>query len=196
MVAGAGSGSSQASYGTGGRARAAWPSATLPPSILAPSMAAARSSLRIRPFGLADAPAVEPWLAAPGLQVPPGPRGRGWAARVLAAANSAAIIAEIEGRPVGFLRLAISPDDVGELTLAVAPTARRRGVGGRLRAAALDKARSRGLRALDAAVDAANTPALAFFAAHGFEAQRSVGGHDVLRRFVHDAADAEPLDIG
>jgi ribosomal-protein-alanine N-acetyltransferase len=159
-------------------------------------MAAARSSLRIRPFGLADAPAIEPWLAAPGLQVPPGPRGRGWAARVVAAANSAAIVAEIDDRLVGFLRLSIGPDEIGELTLAVAPAARRRGVGGRLLAAALDKARGRGLRALDAAVDAANAPALAFFAAHGFEAQRSVGGHDVLRRFVHDAADAEPLDIG
>lgn len=174
----------------------AWSSAARPSSIRTPPMAAARSSLRIRPFGLADAPAVEPWLAAPGLQVPPGPRGRGWAARVVAAANSAAIVAEIDGRPVGFLRLSIGPDDVGELTLAVAPAARRRGVGSRLLAAALDKARGRGLRALDAAVDAANTPALAFFAAHGFEAQRSVGGHDLLRRLVHDAADAEPLDIG
>lgn len=159
-------------------------------------MAAARSVLRIRPFGLADATAVEPWLAAPGLRVPPGAGGRGWAARVLAAADSAAVVAESEGRPVGFLRLVVGPDGIGELTLAVAPAARRRGVAGRLLAAALDTARNRGVRALDAAVDVANAPALAFFAAHGFEPQRSVGGHALLRRHVHDAADAEPLDIG
>lgn len=195
MLAGPRSASSQASQG--GTWAAPW-RARQRVSVASRALMAAAASfrLRIRPFGLADAPAIEPWLDAPGLQVPPGARGRGWAARVLAAANSAALVAEADGRPLGFLRLVVGPDDIGELTVAVAPAARRRGVGGRLLQAALERAQDRGLRALDAAVDVNNAPALAFFAAYGFEPQRSVGGHALLRRLVHDAADAEPLDIG
>jgi ribosomal-protein-alanine N-acetyltransferase len=151
--------------------------------------------LYVRPFAAADAPVVEPWLDAPGLAVPPGRRWA-WAERLLAEAPRCALVAALGDRPVGFLRYDPGPDGVAELTIAVAPTARRRGVGAELLGTALELARAGGLRALDAAVDRSNEPALAFFAAHGFERERPCGDRIVLRRLVHAAHDAEPLDVG
>lgn len=159
-------------------------------------MAAAETRLHIRPFALADAAAVEPWLAAPGLFVPPGAGGGVWAARLLAAPGVEALVAASPQRPVGFARLAQSPDGVAELTLAVAPAARRAGVGSALLAAALARARQCGAHAVDAAIDVANGPALAFFVGHGFERERRVGDHLVLRRLLHAVDGARPLDIG
>jgi ribosomal protein S18 acetylase RimI-like enzyme len=149
----------------------------------------------VRPFAAADAAAIEPWLDAPGLMRPPGSR-RQWAERLATDARVRGFVAERAGRPVGFLRYDPGPDGVAELTLAVAPAARRRGVGRTLLVAALQLARAGGLRALDAAIDVQNEPALAFFADHGFERQRPCGERVVLRRLVHATADAEPLDIG
>lgn len=150
--------------------------------------------LYVRPFEAADAPVVEPWLDAPGLSVPPG-RRLAWAQRLLAEAPRCGLVAALGDRPVGFLRYDPGPDGVAELTIAVAPDARRRGVGAELVAAALDLARASGMRALDAAVDRSNEPALAFFAAHGFERERPCGERVVLRRLVHASHDAEPLDV-
>lgn len=152
-------------------------------------------SVEVRPFAAADAVAVEPWLDAPGLMRPPGPR-RQWAERLAGAERTRGMVAVRSGRPVGFLRYDPGPDGVAELTIAVAPTERRRGVGQALLAAALQLARASGARALDAAIDLQNEAALAFFAGHGFERQRPCGDRVVLRRLVHATADAEPLDIG
>lgn len=160
-----------------------------------PSSPSSTEPLYVRPFEAADAPVVEPWLAAPGLAVPPGRRWS-WAERLLAEAPRCGLVAAVGDRPVGFLRYDPGPDGVAELTIAVAPNARRRGVGGELLAAALGLARGGGVRALDAAVDRQNEPAMAFFAAHGFERERPCGDRVVLRRLVHASHDADPLDVG
>ncbi|MBM3974772.1 MAG: GNAT family N-acetyltransferase [Planctomycetes bacterium] len=158
-------------------------------------MSFATEPVGVRAFAAADARAVEPWLDAPGLMRPPGSRRR-WAERLASDPRVRGFVAECAGRPLGFLRYDPGPDGVAELTIAVAPTARRRGVGRALVAAALQLARAGGLRALDAAIDLQNAAALAFFGAHGFERERPCGDRLVLRRLVHTTAGAKPLDIG
>lgn len=158
-------------------------------------MPASTEPIDVRPFAAADAVAVEPWLDAPGLMRPPGSRRR-WAERLASDPRVRGFVAERAGVPMGFLRYDPGPDGVAELTIAVAPKARRRGIGRALLAAALQLARAGGLRALDAAIDLQNGPALAFFSDHAFERQRPCGERVVLRRLVHATADAEPLDIG
>jgi L-amino acid N-acyltransferase YncA len=119
--------------------------------------------LNLRPFVLADAGAVEPWLDGPGLSLPPGQARRQWPQRLLADARIVALVAEAHGRRIGFVRLDCGPDRVAEVTLVVAPGCRRFGFGREMFVAALHRARRLGLRALVACIDVANAAALSFF---------------------------------
>jgi GNAT superfamily N-acetyltransferase len=158
-------------------------------------MSEANRSLTLRPFVLADARAIEPWLESPGLSLPGGQAGRSWPQRLLADARIVALIAEANGRRIGFVRLDCGPDRVAEVTLVVAPACRRYGFGSAMFRAALHRARRLGMRGLVALIDAQNVPALAFFADQGFAADGTVGDRIRMRRLVHAGDQAAPLDI-
>ena len=149
----------------------------------------------LRPFVLADAGSVEPWLVGPGLSVPPGQASRDWPQRLLANARIVARIGDVGGRSIGFLRLDCGPDHIAELTLVVAPECRRLGYGGRMLQEALRDARNRGMRRIDAIVHVGNQSALQFFLAQDFERVGSVGNRLRLSRLLHAAAHAVPLDV-
>lgn len=153
------------------------------------------SPLRTRPFAVADAGAVEPWLAAPGLSVPAGSLRHQWPQRLVADARIVALVGEAAGRRIGFVRLDCGPDRVGEITLVIAPEARRHGHGSALFAAALTHARRLGLHALVACVDLRNAQALAFFQELGFVRDHLAGDRLVLRRHVHADGGQPPLWI-
>jgi RimJ/RimL family protein N-acetyltransferase len=151
--------------------------------------------LRVRPFRLDDAGAVEPWLTGPGLSLPGGTARTTWPQRLLADARIVAQVAEAGGSRVGFVRLDCGPDRVAELTLVVAPEVRRRGLGKAMFAAALERARRLGLRRLVAIVDLGNQPALAFFAELGFVHDGLLADRLRLVRLVHAGDHQRPLDI-
>jgi len=151
--------------------------------------------LRLRPFALADAKAIESWLDGPGLSVPAGRLRSQWPARLLADTRIRASIAVSRGKRLGCVRLDCGPDQIAEMTLVVAPGARRSGCGSAMFVAALHQARRLGLRALIACIDLANQPALAFFAAQGFVQDGMVGDRIRMRRLVHAGVHSAPLDI-
>lgn len=72
----------------------------------------------------------------------------------------------------GFVLARVAADEAEILSLAVAPTARRQGLGAALLAAAMAEARARGATAMFLEVAATNRPALALYARAGF---REVG---------------------
>jgi RimJ/RimL family protein N-acetyltransferase len=149
----------------------------------------------LRPFALADAGTVEPWLVGPGLSVPAGQASRDWPQRLLADPRIVARIAETGGHGVGFVRLDCGPDRVGELTIVVAPECRRRGHGKALLEEALRHARRLGLHRVVAVVDVGNQPALQFFGGQSFERDGIVGDRIRLSRLVHAGEGQRPLDI-
>ena len=151
--------------------------------------------LRLRPFVLADAEAVEPWLSSPGLSLPAGQLRRDWPKHLLADARIVALIAEMRGRRVGFVRLDCGADRIAEITMVIAPECRRLGWGRALFAAALGKARTLGLRGFVAYIDHGNEPALEFFAEMGFVADGTVGDRVRMQRFVHAGEGQPPLDV-
>jgi GNAT superfamily N-acetyltransferase len=153
------------------------------------------SPLRTRPFAIADARAVEPWLDAPGLSRPAGSLRHEWPHRLLADSRIVALVGEADGRRIGFVRLDCGPDRVGEVTLVIAPEGRRRGHGSALFLAALKEARRLGLHALVACIDLQNAPALSFFQEQGFVRDHLVGDRLVLRRLVHAGEQQPPLWI-
>lgn len=82
--------------------------------------------------------------------------------------TSIALVMRDDARPIAF---AIGMAVVGELeiaTIAVAPDARRRGVGRALLRALLVSARARGVTRAFLEVRASNAAAIALYAAHGF----------------------------
>lgn len=153
-------------------------------------------SLRLRPFALADGPVVEPWLDGPGLSLPGGQLRREWPRHLVGNARIVALIAERAGQHLGFVRLDCGPDRIAEITLVVAPAARRAGFGSAMFFAALLHARQLGLRGFVACIDIGNAPALAFFAEQGFVQDGLVGERIRMRRLVHACDHAAPLDIG
>lgn len=163
------------------------------------------AAVQLRPFGLADADAVEPWLSGPGLSLPGGNLRREWPQRLLADQRIVASIGIVAGGGagggpggdlrVGLVRLDCGPDLVAEVTLVVAPGCRRHGVGSAMFGAALRQARRLGLRRLVVNVDLMNGPALAFFAAQGFEQEGLAGNRVRMSRIVHACDHASPLDI-
>jgi [ribosomal protein S18]-alanine N-acetyltransferase len=68
----------------------------------------------------------------------------------------------------GMVLARVAADEAEILTLAVAPAARRQGIGRRLLAAAMQAAAQRGATALHLEVAAANAAALALYQAAGF----------------------------
>jgi GNAT superfamily N-acetyltransferase len=149
----------------------------------------------LRPFELADARKVEPWLTGPGLSLPSGRAQRDWPQRLLADTRIVAGIAEANGREVGFVRLDCGPDMVAELTMVIAPDCRRCGLGRAMFEAALRQAGRRGIRRFLALVDIGNQPALQFFAALGFENDGVIGDRVRMSRIVHAGGDQVPLYI-
>lgn len=169
----------------------------MPAPTIAPSrrMSQLASPLQVRPFCLTDAVAVEPWLTGPGLSLPGGAARTNWPQRLLADSHILAQVAECGGRQVGFVRLDCGPDRIAEITLVVAPEARRRGLGRTLFLAALAQARRRWLWRLVAVVDLGNQPALTFFQELGFEPDGLLGDRLRLSRLVHAGDHQRPLVI-
>ena len=149
----------------------------------------------MRPFRLADAAAVEPWLDAPGLSLPPGALRTDWAARMIADAHILARVAVRRGQIVAFARLDCGPDRVAEVTLCVAPEYRRQGLGRAVLEAVVQEARQRGLRRLQAMVEPRSQESLQFFSACGFEEDGVLGGRWRLSRIVHTGDSQLPLEI-
>ncbi len=153
-------------------------------------------AIHVRPFCLADARSVEPWLQGGGLSLPPGPAGRRWPERMLADARIVARVAAQGSRLLGFVRLDCGPDRIAEVTLVVAPGSRRRGLGGLLFEAALVHARQLGVRRLVASIEPDNSVALEFFLGRGFRLEGMLGDRRYrLVRFVHAGGSQRPLDI-
>jgi len=73
-------------------------------------------------------------------------------------------------------------DDVPELTMAVLPGARGRGVGSALLAGLLDRVRALGRSAVSLSVEDGNTAARALYVRHGFVVVGRNGGSDTMLR--------------
>ncbi|MEY4675332.1 MAG: Acetyltransferase domain [Planctomycetota bacterium] len=156
----------------------------------------APAPLRLRPFAAADAVAVVPWLRAPGLALPPGPAAQTWGQRLVADARVAAWVVELGEEPCAFLRLDLGPDRVAEVTIAVAPNRRRKGIGARALAQLVREARSLGVLRLQALVDPGHPEAMEFFAEQGFEANEPpVCGRIRFQLLLHASDGNVPLDI-
>lgn len=164
------------------------------------------TAAEIRPAGPADAPFLQQMLVAAAFWRPDGPAGSvaevmdrpefahyiaGWPA-----AGDLGVVADdpATGEPIGaaWLRY-LDPADPGygfvdaqtpELTIGVTAPARGRGIGDRLLAALLERARDGGIAAVSLSVEADN-PAVRLYRRHGFE---PVGGTDaaptMLRRLA------------
>ena len=113
--------------------------------------------------------------------------GRGWTGEEIAAlAASGALVADDGDR--GFALISIAADEAELLTIAVAPDARRRGLGAGLLGAAEAAARERGGARMLLEVAADNDAAIALYARAGFETigrrkgyyQREAGRVDAL----------------
>jgi GNAT superfamily N-acetyltransferase len=151
--------------------------------------------LRLRPFRLADAGSVEPWLNGDGLSLPGGQLRREWPQRLLADRRIVASVAWSGRSRVGLVRLDCGPDGVAEITLVVAPECRRRGLGRGMLAEAADQAARLGMRRLYAAIERQNRTAAAFFAELGFEAAGVVGDRVRFVRLLHVGYHTPPLDV-
>lgn len=152
------------------------------------------SLLSLRPFTVADAAVVGPWLDGRGVSLPPGGVATRWAERLCVDPRARAWMAVQRSVPVAFVRLDIGPDRVAELTIAVAAGHRRGGLGSRALALVLDEARRLQVRRLQAIVDTGNAAAAAFFAKAGFE-EAAVGvAAWTFVRYLHDG-EAPVLEI-
>jgi len=149
--------------------------------------------LQLRPFELADAEFVAPWLSGPGLSLPRG--SSAWPERLLRDARIVALVAHTGGGPTGLVRLDCGPDGIAEITLVVAPEHRRGGRGRKMFEQALVRARDVGMRRLVAYIDIANQAALGFFAELGFESRGVTGSRIRMDRIVHAGGRAAPLDV-
>jgi len=124
--------------------------------------------MQLRPLAPRDLRLIAPWLHAAGLGVPAGVCHKSWGERLASDQGIVCRFAAVAGRTVGFFRLDLAPDGTAEVTVLVAPTRRRRGLGGQLLVAAMAEARERGMRHLVAAVRTDNIAGRAFFGAAGF----------------------------
>jgi ribosomal protein S18 acetylase RimI-like enzyme len=153
------------------------------------------SAIQLRPFRLDDAGTVAPWLAGPGLSIPPGTARDDWPARMMADRRILARVAIRHHRIVAFARLDCGPDRVAEVTLVVDPACRRQGLGRAVLEQLLDEARGRGLRRLQAMVDPAGAEAVQFFRECGFEEDGQHAGRIRFVRIVHAGFNQAPLEI-
>ncbi|HEB53156.1 MAG TPA: GNAT family N-acetyltransferase [bacterium] len=150
--------------------------------------------LQLRPFELADADTVAPWLDGPGLSRPRG--SSAWPERLIRDQRIVAMIGHAGGLRLGLVRLDCGPDGVADLTLVVAPEHRRRGCGRQMFAQALQRAREVGMRRLVAYVDLTNEAAISFFEQVGFVADGLSGDRIRMERLVHAGGHQPPLDVG
>lgn len=95
---------------------------------------------------------------------------RGWSAAEICALAGAPGVALLAA-PSGFALIRVAADEAELLTLAVAPCARRRGLGAALLRAAEDAACAGGAGELLLEVAADNAPARALYAKAGYEAR-------------------------
>ena len=83
-------------------------------------------------------------------------------------------LADVEGAPAGFALLGVRREEGWVGGLGVVPEARRRGLGRALMEAAIDRARSRGVRRLWLEVLEQNAPAVQLYRQLGFEPTREL----------------------
>ncbi len=112
------------------------------------------------------------------------------------------LVAEVEGRLVGYLRLKPAttlPENAhvfGVFGLAVAPDGRRQGVATALLAAAEEQARARGARKLSLRVLGTNTGAQRLYEGLGFEREGVLRGEFIIDgRVVDDVLMAKRLTL-
>jgi ribosomal-protein-alanine N-acetyltransferase len=86
----------------------------------------------------------------------------------LMADTTLGVVAEVEGRPVGFVLAQCAADEGQVLTLAVHPAHRAVGVGGVLVRTLLQTARAQGVHRMTLEVAVDNAPALALYRRLGF----------------------------
>jgi RimJ/RimL family protein N-acetyltransferase len=99
-----------------------------------------------------------------------------WFRRKLEDPDCALLIVEVDGQPVGQVRLDRIREDLAEISIGLAPNARGRGIGtSALRMAASAASERLGVCGLRALVKEENAPSLAAFAAAGF---RVIGEND------------------
>jgi GNAT superfamily N-acetyltransferase len=176
-----------------------------PPSegvVTAGGGAASARRCRLRDFVADDAVCVGRWLQQSTLHYV---AVRSWLPRVLSDDRIVARVADrcdsFGARQIcGFLRLDLAPDRSAEVTVLVAPTLRRRGVGRQLLAEADRIAKARGLQRVVAWVEGPNAASLALFAAAGYEPAHAADGPVTMGRFqrferaVRDRG-TQPLEI-
>jgi len=108
----------------------------------------------------------EPAFADPSTGGPP------WSAKsfadLLAMRGTSALVAEIDGEPVGLVLVRTLLDEAEILTLCADPAVRRRGVATALMRAAMDRARAAGAARMFLEVAAGNPAARALYAGLGF----------------------------
>ena len=155
-------------------------------------------SLSFRAFERADLALLGPWLADSGLSVPAlGPDQM--ARRLTQDPGILCVTAcDVTAGPIGFMRLDLSPDHAAELTLIVAPSHHRRGVGRALVEHGIGLARERGWQRLWVLVRSENVPAQRLFETLGFErASSPLHGYVHLLRLVHrrPSGMVAPLEI-
>ena len=100
------------------------------------------------------------------------------------------LVAEIDGRVVGYLMAWRIVDILHVLNIAAEPAARRRGIGSALLLAAADEARDRGLERITLEVRRSNAGARAFYAKFGFVETGVREGY-----YAEDGEDAIILDV-
>ncbi len=110
------------------------------------------------------------------------------------------LVGEIGGELAGYLRLkpaSLLPENVHVLAvagLAVAPAARRKGVGAALLAAAADHARALGATKLSLRVLSTNHPAMRLYQEQGFEREGQLRAEFLIDgRFVDDVLMAKQI---
>ncbi len=139
-------------------------------------------ALRLRPAADDDAELVMSWRNDPvtvrfsgtGRPVTREAHDR-WMAEQLSEPNPGLFVAEVDGDPVGQIRLQRDGDS-GEVHIAVAPESRGHGYAhAMIRALQDDLALLRGLRRLTAQVHVDNQASLRLFAARGFKRTHVVG---------------------
>ena len=93
-----------------------------------------------------------------------------WPEDMLARMRSHITVAEEDGQVLGYMVFSSVLDEGSVDNIAVAPAARRRGIGARLLTDALEKARAAGLAVINLEVRASNAPAIALYEKNGFQA--------------------------
>lgn len=117
---------------------------------------------------------------------------RGWSRNLflaeLASERSSCVVAEQDGRVVGYLCLTVLLDEAEILNVAVDPARQRGGIGNRLLQYACDEALRRGAVVLRLEVRATSSPAIALYQRWGF---RQTG---LRKGYYEDRIDAVLMD--